>query len=126
MRFRLGYGLLLAGALVGVSAAEVPDAVVADPKHYVVEFENDVIRVLRIKYGPGETSTMHSHEANCVVFLDGGEMTMTLPDGSTNPAPANAPGEVNCGDAVVHLPTNVGDTNTEVILIEMKGRKTVE
>ena len=30
-----------------------PDAVTADPKHYSVSFENDVVRFLRVKYGPG-------------------------------------------------------------------------
>jgi len=102
------------------------NAVEADPGHYSVEFENDVMRVVRIKYGPGEASTMHAHDANCVIFLNGGEMTMQLPDGSTSPAPANTPGDVNCGDAIVHLPTNVGDTDTEVIMVELKGRDKVE
>ena len=104
----------------------IPNAVKADPKHYSVEFENDTIRVVRIKYGPGETSTMHSHDANCAIFLTGGEMKMELPDGSSSLAPANATGVVNCGDAEVHLPTNVGDTNAELILVEMKGQKTAK
>jgi quercetin dioxygenase-like cupin family protein len=104
----------------------IPNAVKADPKHYTVEFENDTIRVVRIKYGPGETSTMHSHDANCAIFLADGEMKMELPDGSSSLAPASATGVVNCGDAEVHLPTNVGDTNVELILVEMKGQKTAK
>jgi hypothetical protein len=32
------------------------DPVKVDPKHYKVEFENDRVRVVRIKYGPGEKS----------------------------------------------------------------------
>jgi quercetin dioxygenase-like cupin family protein len=104
----------------------IPNAVKADPKHYTVEFENDTIRVVRIKYGPGETSSMHSHDANCAIFLADGEMTMELPDGSSSLVPANATGAVNCGDAEVHLPTNVGDTSVELILVEMKGLKTAK
>ena len=103
-----------------------PNAVTADPDHYTVEFENDALRVVRINYGAGETSTMHAHDANCVVFLSGGEMTMAFPDGSSSPAPVSAAGEVNCSDAVVHLPTNSGDSNAEVIMFELKGRNTVE
>jgi hypothetical protein len=34
------------------------DPVKVDSKHYSVEFENDKVRVLRIKYGPGEKSVM--------------------------------------------------------------------
>ena len=103
-----------------------PDAVTADPKHYTVEFENDVIRVLRIKYAPGETSKMHSHDANCAIFLADGPMRMALPDGSSSMAPANEAGVVACSDAEVHLPTNTGDKNVELILVEMKGRKTAK
>jgi hypothetical protein len=35
-------------------------------------------------------------------------------------------GTVDCGDAEVHLPSNVGDTAVELVLIEMKGRKTAK
>ena len=31
-----------------------------DHRHYKVEFENERVRVLRIKYGPGEKSVVHS------------------------------------------------------------------
>ena len=102
---------------------EISNAVTADPKHYTVEFENDVIRVVRIKYGPGETSVMHSHDANCAVSLNDGDMRMELPDGSSSVVPANPTGTVNCTDAEVHLPSNVGDTAVELVLVEMKGRK---
>ena len=102
---------------------EVSNAVTADPKHYTVEFENDLIRVIRIKYGPGEASVMHSHDANCAVFLNDGDMRMTLPDGSSIVAPANSTGTVNCTDAEVHLPSNLGGTAVELVLVEMKGRK---
>ena len=37
------------------------DPAVVDPDHYTVEFENDAVRILRIKYGPGDESVMHSH-----------------------------------------------------------------
>jgi hypothetical protein len=55
-------GLVL-GAALGVASSPLvaqrradtfPDAVTADPKHYSVSFENDVVRFLRVKYGPGE------------------------------------------------------------------------
>lgn len=125
MKLRLIHSFLLVGACVGVSAAEVPNAVVADPEHYTVEFENDAIRVVRIKYGPGETSSMHSHDASCAIFLNDSVFRMELADGSINESPANAPGTVNCNDANVHLPTNIGDKVGELILVEIKGRSTL-
>src|SRR5258708_11574708 len=39
----------------------IPDAVTADPNHYSVSFENDVVRFLRVKYGPGEKSKKTHH-----------------------------------------------------------------
>jgi hypothetical protein len=36
------------------------DSVKVDPKHYKVEYENDRVRVVRIKYKAGEKSVMHS------------------------------------------------------------------
>lgn len=115
--------LLLPVQFVLADHHELSNAVAADPKHYTVEFENDVIRVIRIKYGPGEASVMHSHDANCAVFLNDGDMRMAFPDGSSIVAPANPTGAVNCTDAEVHLPSNIGDTAVELVLVEMKGRK---
>ena len=105
---------------------EVSNAIKADPKHYTVEFENDAVRVVRIKYGPGEASVMHSHDANCAIFLNDGDMRMELPDGSSIVAPANPAGTVACTDSEIHLPSNEGDTAVELVLVEMKGRKTLE
>ena len=34
------------------------DPVEVDPKHYTVEFENDRVRVLRVKFGPHEKEAM--------------------------------------------------------------------
>ena len=117
--------VLLLPVQIALADHHIPNAVTADPDHYTVEFENDILRIVRIKYGPGETSSMHSHDANCAVFLNDGEMRMELPDGSSSVAPANAMGAIDCTDADAHLPTNVGDTTVELVLIEMKGRKSV-
>jgi len=107
------------------AAQDHPDAVTADPDHYSVEFENDVVRLLRIQYGPGETSTMHYHPANCAIFLNDQQANFELPDGEVVEAPMTA-GEVLCADAEIHLPTNTGDAALEVILVEFKGRETLQ
>lgn len=128
---RLSAIALFAVVLVGLGctgganfqeAPEAPDAVSADPQHYSVQFENDVIRVLRIQYGPGETSIMHRHPANCAIFITGATGTFALPNGETVNA-SGTPGQVQCGDAEVHLPTNIGDASFEVIVVELKGRE---
>ena len=111
------------GATAG--SGELPDhpgAVSADPDHYTVEHENDVARLLRIRYGPGETSVMHRHPANCAVFLRDQPTTFELPDGETIENPGYDSGHVECWDAQAHLPTNTGDETLELILVELKGR----
>ncbi len=116
-------GLGCSGGANSQEAPEAPDAVSADPQHYAVELENDVVRILRIRYGPGETSVMHRHPANCAIFLTAGGTTFELPDGETAEA-SWEPGQVQCGDAEVHLPTNSGTEALELILVELKGRDT--
>lgn len=108
------------------SQPNVHDAIAADPRHYSVQFENDVIRVLRIKYGPGEKSVMHAHPASCGVNLSGSTIKMTPKDGAA-PVPSEAKaGEFDCTDAEAHLPENIGKTAAETILMEFKNRQTVK
>ena len=95
------------------------DPVKVDPKHYTVEFENDHVRVLRIKYGPGEKSVMHSHPESIAVFLTDAHGKFTYPDGRTEDINAKA-GTVQHMDAHSHLPESASKTPFEVIAVELK------
>jgi hypothetical protein len=121
----LGMVLGIASSALGAQRATEPvrDAVSADPGHYSVSFENDVVRLLRVKYGPGEKSVMHRHSASCVVFLTDQTFNFTLPDGTTAPADVPA-GALGCGDGNVHLPQNIAADAAEFIMIEFKDRDT--
>jgi hypothetical protein len=120
---------LIIGVLLGISssalaqrgAPPVPDAVSADPKHYSVSFENNVVRFLRVKYAAGEKSVMHRHPASCTVFLTDQTFNFTLPDGTTEPASVQA-GALGCGDSNVHLPANIA-ADAEFIMVEFKDRQ---
>ena len=100
-------------------SASAQDAIKVDPNHYKVEFENDLVRVLRISYAPGEKSIMHEHPDGVAVFLTGGKSKFTFPDGKTEESTTKA-GQVGWASGIVHLPENIGDKPMEVILIEMK------
>ena len=95
------------------------DAVIADPDHYVVEFENDKVRIIRIKYGPGEKSVMHTHGPNASVFITPGTVRMTTPDGKSEDI-SMQPGDIAWADAEEHLPENLGGAPIEVVLVELK------
>jgi quercetin dioxygenase-like cupin family protein len=106
--------------LSGYSFAQ--DAVKVDPKHYKVEFENDQVRVLRITYGPGEKSKMHSHPEGMVVFLTDSKGKFTFPDGKTQENNYKK-GLFSWVPASTHQAENLGDKPFELLQIEMKTKK---
>jgi hypothetical protein len=95
------------------------DPVKVDPKHYTIELENERVRVLRIRYGPGEASQMHSHPEGVLVFLTDAAARFTYPDGRTEEISGKA-GDVAPLDAMTHLPENMTDKPFEVVLVELK------
>ena len=85
------------------------DPVKVDPKHYKVEFENDQVRVLRVKIGPHETAPMHEHALNRVVaYLSDQEIRATSKDGKSEIAKHKA-GDVSWGDPMTHKEENLSD-----------------
>jgi hypothetical protein len=83
-----------------------------------VEFENDVVRVLRVRLGAGESAPAHSHAAYCAVEIT----DSSLRDGN-GPVSASKAGQVFCGDATSHAPVNVGKALAESIVVEFKNRQ---
>jgi quercetin dioxygenase-like cupin family protein len=116
-RFSLCSCALLFFCAAAVAFAQ--DPVKVDPAHYKVEVENAQVRVLRFHYGAHEKSVMHSHPNAVVVFLSGGKVTFTLPDGKTVDATGTA-GQAQYTPAGTHNPENVGDTAIEGIIVELK------
>jgi hypothetical protein len=96
------------------------DPVHVDPQHYTVEHEDDKVRVLRIKYGPGEKSVMHGHPALIGVMLSDCHIRFTYPDGKVEDINASA-GQVLSFPALEHLPENLGNTVFEAVIVELKG-----
>jgi quercetin dioxygenase-like cupin family protein len=107
--------------LATVAPAMAQDPVKVDSTHYKLEFENDQVRVLRIKYAPHEKSVMHEHPDSVAIFLTDGHGKFNLPDGTSQDAPFKAH-TVQWTPAGKHLPENVGDTPFELVLVEMKGK----
>lgn len=101
------------------TVALAQDPVKVDANHYKVEFENDQVRVLRIKVGPKEKSIMHQHPNAVAIFMTDVNGKFTFPDGKSEPVTSKA-GEIRWTPAITHLPENAGDQPFEVILVEMK------
>ena len=99
------------------SQPNAPDPVAVDPSHYSVQFENDAIRIIRIKVPGGVKSPMHAHHAYCIVEIR--DMVTPTADGNTTEVKA---GDASCGDAMAHASQNNAKTLNEAITIEFKNR----
>ncbi|MBC8167543.1 MAG: hypothetical protein H7Y20_16945 [Bryobacteraceae bacterium] len=96
------------------------DPLKVDPKHYRLEFENDQVRVVRVKIGPGETAPMHEHKLDrIVVYLTDQDFRITSADGKVD-NPKRKAGEVSLGTPSKHTETNVSTKPFEIIMIELK------
>jgi hypothetical protein len=68
----------------GTAAQQSLDPTILDPQHFKVEFENEYVRVVRVKPEPGIQLT-HTHPAPgaVIVQLTDQDMRLTSPDGAT-------------------------------------------
>ena len=96
------------------------DAVQADPRHCTVEAEDDRVRVLRVRYGGGDRSVLHSHPAGVAIFLTAGHVRFNDQGGGPQEVQGQA-GEVVLMPGTTHQPENLGGQPFEVILVELKG-----
>ncbi len=96
------------------------DPAVTDADHYVVVFENARVRVLEYRDGPGVRTHRHAHPDSIMYTLSSFRRRLHAPDGSTRDVelPAGAavwlPGQQHAGE-------NIGDTDTHVLFVELKG-----
>jgi hypothetical protein len=100
------------------TAQRLADAVAADPRHYTVEFENDIVRVLHVPLGAGDSTPRHSHSAYCAI-----EITDSSLKEGDGPISESKAGQVFCGDSTSHAPRNVGKTLAESVVVEFKNRQ---
>lgn len=96
------------------------DAVKVDPQHYSVLVDNPQVRVLRISYGPHQSSVRHSHPNSVIVYLTDAKNKFVLGSGKMIQRSGKA-GEAAWAPAGIHTPTNLGDKPMEAILVELKG-----
>jgi quercetin dioxygenase-like cupin family protein len=96
------------------------DPVKVDPKRYKVEFENDQVRVFRVRYEPHDKGVTHEHTLNRVVtFITDGNMKVTTPDGESKIL-KTAAGDVTWGGPAKHIEENLSDQPFEVVVVEFK------
>ena len=97
-------------SLVYPARIKAPDPIDADPAHYFVQFENDVVRLARIKVPGGVKTPMHAHLAYCIVEIRDMET-------------GTRAGDSSCGNAMAHESPNNAKSVNEAITIEFKNRE---
>ena len=121
----LGFLLGVAGSAGSgyLQRTTAPDALVAAPDHYQLEFENEFVRVIRGKFGPNTQEVMHRHPepGGVLVNLTDQNVRQTLADGSTREIHYKV-GETHWSSAGTHRGQNLDDRTMEFVRIEVKPR----
>lgn len=95
------------------------DPVVTNPDLYRVVMENDHVRVLEYRDHPGDRTTPHGHPDSVMLTLSG--FRRRLHQGGRSADVSLEPGQVRWLDAQEHAGENIGETDTHVIFVELKG-----
>lgn len=95
------------------------DPVVTDGDKYSVVLENERVRVLRYHDKPGDRTLQHAHPDYVLYAESSFKRRLTFPDGREQEVDVKA-GSVVWARGHTHIGENIGDTNTDVILVELK------
>ncbi len=96
------------------------DPLKVDPKHYKLEFENDQVRVTRVRFGAHEGAPLHEHQlTRIILYVTEAKTRVTSVDGKVDETPHKA-GDIVYGGAAKHSEINTLDHPIEVIVTELK------
>jgi len=98
---------------------ERKDPVVTDGDKYSVVLENERVRVLKYRDKPGERTLQHFHPDYVLYAESSFKRRLTFADGKKQEVDVKA-GSVVFLKAHEHIGENIGDTDTEVIIVELK------
>lgn len=100
------------------------DAVTSEPRSFRVILENDTVRVLEYKSGPGLGvcgQGMHYHPERVTVSLTGAKAKIINAEGKA--VVRDIPvGHVFFSPAETHTTENIGGSGTRTYIIELKGK----
>jgi len=100
------------------------DAVTSDPRSFRIVLENERVRVLEYRSGPGLGvcgQGMHYHPDRVTVSLTQAKVKVTNAEGRSviREIP---PGHVSYAPAETHSVENIGGSGARIYIIELKGR----
>jgi beta-alanine degradation protein BauB len=98
------------------------DPAETNPQHYKVVFENESVRVLEYTDKPGDQTTPHAHPDSVMHTLS--SFKRRLYRGDERHDVEMAAGFTGWLPAQQHSGHNIGDTDTHVLFVELKGGNT--
>jgi hypothetical protein len=117
------FGSLFGAAAVSVAIAVTQsetDPVKISPQYYTVRIDNDRVRVLEYRLGPGQKEPKHSHPPGIVYALSDAKVKVqTFPDGTVTVHDGHA-GDLTWRDAITHSAENMGTIEYHGIAVELK------
>lgn len=105
------------------------DAITAAPEHHKVLLENDHVRVLDSRVGPGDSTPIHTHQWPSILYILGtSDFVRYDADGNVIFDSRKSQKLPSNGTAIwspplpPHYVKNIGDTEIRVISIELKNQ----
>ncbi len=98
------------------------DPLITDADKYSLVLENERMRVLRYHDKPGDKTSSHSHRDYVLYAESSFRRRLIFPDGRKQEIDVKA-GSIVWMEGHVHIGENIGDTNTDVIFVELKERE---
>src|SRR5262245_36592511 len=95
------------------------DPVVTDGDKYSVILENERVRVLRYRDKPGQKTFPHAHPDYVLVAQSSFRRRLSFPDGTQREIDVSA-GTVVFMKGHTHVGENIGDSDTDIVMIELK------
>src|SRR5512136_1572905 len=102
----------------------IQDPIATDGDKYSVVLENERVRVLRYHDKPGDRTLQHAHPDYVLYAESSFKRRLTFPDGRKQEVDVKA-GSVVWMKGHIHIGENIGDTNTDVIIVECKDSNSV-
>ena len=103
------------------------DAMTAATDHHKILLENDRVRVLDSRVGPGDATPVHTHRWPAVLYIVGSSDFIRFDSDGNATFDSSDSGTPAAGQAVwtpslePHLVKNVGESEIRVISVEIKG-----
>ncbi len=104
------------------AVAFAQDPTKVEASHYKLAFENELVQVVNVHYGPHEKSGMHDHPGGVVVVITGGHLRFTDEHGGVREVFAKT-GESRWFPPFKHKVENLGDTPYNAVYIGVKSKR---